>query len=113
MALVLKGDKEKLKEYRERAKEEGLEVVLYTDKDIDVKIQLTAPLDIDSAELLALPDHLRKTALALYQLERGTAGEVAKITKRARAVESGYLNQLTLGGRVKKERVGRKVYFSI
>jgi predicted transcriptional regulator len=38
---------------------------------------------------------------------------VADQTKRARAVESGYLNQLVLMGYVKKERRGRKAYFYV
>ena len=68
---------------------------------------------LDVMTLLSLPDHLRKAAIALYKIGRGTAEDVAKETKRARAVESGYLNQLVAMGHVKKERVGRKVYFYI
>jgi len=56
---------------------------------------------------------LRKTAVALCKLGQATADEVAEQTKRARAVESGYLNQLMLMGYVKKERKGRKAYFYV
>ena len=47
------------------------------------------------------------------KLGRATADEVAEQTKRARAVESAYLNQLVLMGYLKKERVGRKAYFYV
>jgi len=63
--------------------------------------------------LLSLPDHLRKTAITICKLGRATADEVAEQTKRARAVESAYLNQLVLMGYLKKERVGRKAYFYV
>ncbi|MFH1473413.1 MAG: hypothetical protein ABIE55_00830 [Candidatus Aenigmatarchaeota archaeon] len=62
-------------------------------------------------DLLSLPDHLRKTAVTLCKLEKANAEEVAKQTKRARAVESGYLNQLVIMGYLKKERSKRKAYF--
>jgi len=68
---------------------------------------------LDVMTLLSLPDHLRKTAVTLCKLEQATADEVADQTKRARAVESGYLNQLVLMGYVKKERRGRKAYFFV
>ena len=76
---------------------------------------LTGSLDearaLDVMTLLSLPDHLRKAAIALHKVGKGTAEDVAKETKRERAVESGYLNQLVTMGHVKKERVHRKVYF--
>ncbi len=68
---------------------------------------------LDVMTLLSLPDHLRKTAVTLCKLEQATADSVAENTKRARAVESGYLNQLVLMGYVKKERRGRKAFFFI
>lgn len=68
---------------------------------------------LDVMTLLSLPDHLRKTAVTLCKLEQATADEVSEQTRRARAVESGYLNQLVLMGYVKKERRGRKAYFYV
>ncbi|MFQ5759307.1 MAG: transcriptional regulator [Candidatus Bathyarchaeia archaeon] len=68
---------------------------------------------LDVMTLLSLPDHLRKTAVTLCKLDQATAEEVAEQTKRARAVESGYLNQLVLMGYLKKERRGRKAYFFV
>ena len=68
---------------------------------------------LDVMTLLSLPDHLRKTAVTLCKLGQATAEEIAEQTRRARAVESGYLNQLVLMGYLKKERRGRKAYFYI
>ncbi|MEM1566557.1 MAG: transcriptional regulator [Candidatus Bathyarchaeia archaeon] len=70
-----------------------------------------APLDVMT--LLSMPDHLRKTAMTVCRLGRATADEVAKQTRRARAVESAYLNQLVIMGYLKKERKGRKAYFYV
>lgn len=61
--------------------------------------------------ILALPDHLRKTYLVMQVHPYSTADDVARETKRARAVESAYLNQLALMGLVQKERQGRKAFF--
>jgi DNA-binding transcriptional ArsR family regulator len=74
-------------------------------------IKLSGPLDI--ATLLSLPDHLRKSAMIIMKLGKAMADDVAKETGRARAIESAYLNQLTRMGHVKKEKEGRRVYFSI
>lgn len=65
------------------------------------------------AVLLRLPDHLRKTMVALSKLVEGRADEVASITGRARAIESGYLNQLVRLGYVKKIRKKHQIYFAI
>ncbi len=68
---------------------------------------------LDVMTLLSLPDHLRKTAMILSRLGRATASQVSTESGRARAVESGYLNQLVVMGHVKKLREGRDVYFYI
>lgn len=68
---------------------------------------------LDVMTLLSMPDHLRKTAMTICRQGRATAEEIAEETKRARAVESAYLNQLVIMGYLKKERKGRKAYFYI
>jgi len=68
---------------------------------------------LDAMTLLSLPDHLRKTAVAICKLGRSTAHDIAKETDRARAVESNYLNQLVMMGLLKRERQARKVYFQV
>ena len=76
-----------------------------------VPVPENLPLDVTT--LLGLPDHLRKSALALSTLSEGTATDLSKETGRVRAVESDYLNQLVSMGLVKKKRKGRDVYFYI
>ena len=68
---------------------------------------------LDVMTLLSMPDHLRKTAMTICRCTKATAEEIAGQTKRARAVESAYLNQLVIMGYLKKERKGRKAYFFI
>lgn len=67
----------------------------------------------DSLTLLSLPTALRKTIMVLYKVERATANDLAKETKRLRAVESAAANRLVEMGYVQKRRVGRDVYFYI
>jgi DNA-binding transcriptional ArsR family regulator len=61
--------------------------------------------------LLTLPDHLRKTLLAVCRFGLVTAGDVAQHTGRARAVESSHLNELVRMGYLKRMRKTRKVLF--
>jgi predicted transcriptional regulator len=68
---------------------------------------------LDVMTLLSMPDHLRKTAMTICRCVKATAEEISEQTKRARAVESAYLNQLVIMGYLKKERKGRKAYFFI
>jgi hypothetical protein len=68
---------------------------------------------LDVMTLLSLPDHLRKTALAVCKLGKASAQDVARETKRARAGESSYLNQLVSLGYLKKERKGHVVYYRV
>ena len=70
-------------------------------------------LPLDVATLLSLPDHLRKTALALTEVGEATATDISQKTGRVRAAESDYLNQLVSKGYVKKKRKSHDVYFYI
>lgn len=63
--------------------------------------------------LVVLPDHLKNTLLAMFSLGRASASMVSSHTRRARPIESHYLNQLHLLGYVKKEHIGRVVWFSL
>jgi len=103
---------EKIKESLDRLNEK-IEVIIELQKQEPKNIPEQLPDALDVMTLLSLPDHLRKTAITICKLGRATADEVAEQTKRARAVESAYLNQLVLMGYLKKERVGRKAYFYV
>ena len=63
--------------------------------------------------ILAFPKHLQNTILTLLRLGAATALEVSKVTGKARAVESIYLNTLVVMKIVRKERVCRKAVFSV
>jgi hypothetical protein len=104
---------ERIRESLERMNEK-MEIMIELQKHgrKDIQQPLTdAPLDVMT--LLSMPDHLRKTAMTLCRMGRATAEEIAEQTKRARAVESAYLNQLVIMGYLKKERNGRKAYFFV
>jgi len=104
---------EKIRDNLERLNEKVevmIELQKHERKDIQQPLS-DAPLDVMT--LLSMPDHLRKTAMTVCRLGRATADEVAEQTKRARAVESAYLNQLVIMSHLKKERNGRKAYFFV
>ncbi len=73
----------------------------------------TFKVEPDMATLFSLPSALRKTVMALYKLGEATAEDLARETKRLRAVESSAANQLVRMGFLTKRREGRKVYFFI
>ena len=102
----------KIRESLERLNEK-MEVLIEVQRHGRREGAADLPDVLDVMTLLSLPDHLRKTAVTLCKLGEATADEVAEQTKRARAVESGYLNQLVLMGYLKKERRGRKAYFCV
>jgi response regulator of citrate/malate metabolism len=103
---------EKIRDSLERLNEK-IDVMIEIQKHGQRELPENLPDALDVMTLLSLPDHLRKTAVTLCKLEMATADEVSKQTKRARAVESGYLNQLVIMGYMKKERKGRKAYFFV
>lgn len=103
---------EKIRENLEQLNEK-IDVMIEIQKHGQRAVPEDLPEALDVMTLLSLPDHLRKTAVTLCKLEKATADEVADQTKRARAVESGYLNQLVVMGYLKKERNGRKAYFFV
>ena len=104
---------EKIKESLDRLNEK-MEVFIEIQKGRKQDfVMQDLPEALDVMTLLSLPDHLRKTAVTICKLGRATAEEVSEHTKRARAVESGYLNQLVLMSYLKKERKGRKAYFFV
>lgn len=102
---------QKIKESLDRLNEK-MEVIIELQKHSS-KSDPDIPDVLDVMTLLSLPDHLRKTAITLCKLDQATAEEVAEQTRRARAVESSYLNQLVMMGYLKKERRGRKAYFYV
>jgi len=103
---------EKIRENLEKLNEK-MEVMIELQKHGRKDIQPLPEAPLDVMTLLSMPDHLRKTAMTVCRLGRATAEEIAQQTRRARAVESAYLNQLVIMGYLKKERKGRKAYFFV
>jgi hypothetical protein len=101
---------EKIKENLERLNDK-MEVMIELQRHGKKELQPFPDAALDVMTLLSLPDHLRKTAMAICRCGRATAQEIADQTSRARAVESAYLNQLVIMGYLKKKRNGRKAYF--
>ncbi len=64
--------------------------------------------EIPTLLLAKLSDYERKTFEAMLKLKEADASQVSKITKRARAIESHYLNILARKGYLEEERLGRK-----
>jgi hypothetical protein len=77
---------------------------------LDTMPEKTVQIAIGSADGF-LSDHLEKTKRSLIILGYGTASDVAKVTKRSRAIESNYLCQLERIGLITVERVGRIKWF--
>jgi hypothetical protein len=107
---------EKIEESLEKLNDK-IEIMIEIQKNGNTN-NLRSPLQLPDASLdvmtlLSMPDHLRKTAMTICRCTRATAEEISAQTKRARAVESAYLNQLVIMGYLKKERKGRKAYFFI
>jgi hypothetical protein len=63
--------------------------------------------------VLEFPKHLQVSLTSLLKLGLASADQVAAVTRKARAVESSYLNQLTVMHIVQKEHHGRTVFFSV
>lgn len=103
---------EKIRESLEKLNDK-MEVMIELQKRGKKDFDVLPDVPLDVMTLLSMPDHLRKTAMAVCRLGRVTAQDVADQTHRARAVESGYLNQLVVMGHLNKERVGRKAYFFV
>lgn len=74
---------------------------------------MMVPTDRRLFRILELPKHLQTTVLTLLKLGHATASEISESTGKARAVESAYLNQLVVMKIARKERKGRKAFFSL
>jgi hypothetical protein len=69
------------------------------------------PLHVSESKLLSLPDNLRKTFLVVASKGECDATQVSNLTGRARALESGYLNQLARMGWLIKRRNSKTICF--
>jgi hypothetical protein len=72
-----------------------------------------APIEISESDLFSLPDHLRKTYMAVAYKGECNATEVSNFTGRCRAIESNYLNQLARMGWLTKRRESKAIHFNL
>ena len=100
----------------------SVDKILETQKELlhhlskaDASLDSAGALDSlpDVLVLLSLPSSLRKTVITVARIGETTADEISKETKRKRAMESAYANQLTRLGYLEKRRIGRKTYFRL
>jgi response regulator of citrate/malate metabolism len=103
---------EKIKGQLEKLNEK-IDVLIELRQAAEKGVQKLPDTPLDVITLLNMPDHLRKTAVAMCRNVRATAEDIANQTNRARAMESSYLNQLVIMGYLKKQRKGKKTYFYI
>jgi hypothetical protein len=99
------------------------ELVKLIDEQIENKNLNNNDVELDSSKgdedsltpshLFTLSTPLRETAIELLKLRITTAEEISKYTKKQRAVESSYLNQLVKKKLCRKIRIGRKIFFYI
>lgn len=69
------------------------------------------PIEVSDSLLLALPDHLRTSYVAVVSRGECDATVVSNLTGRCRAVESNYLNQLARMGWLSKRRSSKTINF--
>lgn len=71
------------------------------------------PVEVPESELIALPDHLRRTYVVVSSKGECSAVQVSNLTGRCRAIESNYLNQLSRMGWLIKRRISKTVQFRL
>ena len=71
------------------------------------------PVGVPESELIALPDHLRRTYIVVSSKGECNAVQVSNHTGRCRAIESNYLNQLSRMGWLNKRRISKTVHFRL
>ncbi len=71
------------------------------------------PLNITESKLFSLPDHLRKSYIAVSSKGECNATLVSNLTGRCRSIESNYLNQLARMGWLMKQRDSKTMNFRV
>ncbi len=79
----------------------------------EIEARLYPAVEDRVALYLTVPDTLRKSLFAVSELSRATADEVSGRTDRHRSIENKYLNELVRAGWLTRQRIGKKVYYSL
>ena len=77
------------------------------------RLNTPATLEMSEAKLISLSDHLRKTYMTVASVGECDANRVSNLTRRCRALESNYLNQLCRMGWLNKNKVSKKTLFRL
>ena len=93
--------------------DERKKIADFSNNDVEIE-RLDGPEDLLTPnDIFLLPGPMKQTAIELIRLRIATADDIAGKTKRERAVESGYLNQLTKMNYCRKIRISRNIFFFI
>ncbi len=80
--------------------------------EVEIEEQLEYDEDyLTPTDLVFENEATKNSGMKLISFRIATASEIANITKKDRAVESLYLNDLWSRNKVRKLRIGRKIYF--
>ncbi len=79
----------------------------------EIESRLHPAMEDRVALFLTVPDTLRKSIFAVSELSRATADEISGRTGRHRSIENKYLNELARAGWLTRQRIGKKVYYSL
>jgi hypothetical protein len=103
---IIENKIDKLDLFSEKREKDQSEVEIEEHLEIE-EDYLTPP------DLIFENEAIRNTGHRLISFRIATASEIANITKKERAVESFYLNDLWSRNKIRKLRIGRKVFFYI
>lgn len=95
--------------YKQTDVERLLEIIIGVTSPREQEKKGKMPLDV--VAILALPENLRKTALAIHRLGRATAMMIAQETRRESDVERMHLEQLVDMGYLSRERRAEEIYY--
>jgi hypothetical protein len=68
---------------------------------------------LDAISILSLPNHLRKTALAIHKVSKGNPSKISKITGNNHNVESNNLEELVDMGYLRKKGTELEIYYEL
>lgn len=80
---------------------------------LEVEMRSSPPMEDRIAIFLTVPDSIRKSLFAVSSLVSCTADDVSEVTGRHRSIENKYLNELYRSGWLKRDREGKKIFYSL
>lgn len=68
---------------------------------------------LDAIAILSLPNHLRRSALAILKISKGHVSSISEITGNDENVESTYLEELTKMGYLRKQKTKSEINYEL